>query len=71
MKKLTHRQKQRAAKRAKKKAEIVEKRKAIKQGKRNEAKEIETNDEDIKKPVVKGKAHQIKKKHIFLFLFIA
>lgn len=54
VKKLTHRQKQRAAKRAKKKAEIVEKRKAIKQGKKNEAKEIETNDEDIKKPVVKG-----------------
>ncbi|XP_063892212.1 uncharacterized protein LOC110369925 [Helicoverpa armigera] len=40
-KKLTHRQKQRAAKRAKKKAEIAEKRKALKQAKKNVAKQTE------------------------------
>ncbi|KAJ8725724.1 hypothetical protein PYW08_003907 [Mythimna loreyi] len=45
-KKLTHRQKQRAAKRAKKKAELAEKRKALKQAKKNVAKQIEVADED-------------------------
>ncbi|XP_047021123.1 25S rRNA (cytosine-C(5))-methyltransferase nop2 [Helicoverpa zea] len=48
-KKLTHRQKQRAAKRAKKKAEIAEKRKALKQAKKNVAKQTEVtvaNEED-------------------------
>ncbi|KAH9645911.1 hypothetical protein HF086_010110 [Spodoptera exigua] len=46
-KKLTHRQKQRAAKRAKKKAELAEKRKALKQAKKNVAKqkEVTINDE--------------------------
>ncbi|CAB3242402.1 unnamed protein product [Arctia plantaginis] len=47
-KKLTHRQKQRAAKRAKKKAELAEKRKALKQAKKNVAKQTEVevdNDE--------------------------
>lgn len=40
-KKLTHRQKQRAAKRAKKKAELVQKRKALKQAKKNVSKQTE------------------------------
>ncbi|CAB3224690.1 unnamed protein product [Arctia plantaginis] len=47
-KKLTHRQKQRAAKRAKKKAELAEKRKALKQAKKNVSKQTEVevdNDE--------------------------
>lgn len=39
--KLSHKQKQRAAKRAKKKAELVEKRKALKQAKKNVAKQTE------------------------------
>lgn len=44
-KKLTHRQKQRAARRAKKKAELLEKRKAAKQAKKNvPAKEGKTED---------------------------
>lgn len=45
-KKLTHRQKQRAAKRAKKKAELAEKRKALKQAKKNVAKQKEVTVED-------------------------
>ncbi|XP_075969719.1 uncharacterized protein LOC142972459 [Anticarsia gemmatalis] len=47
-KKLTHRQKQRAAKRAKKKTELAEKRKALKQAKKNVAKqtEVEVDDND-------------------------
>ncbi|XP_037973753.2 25S rRNA (cytosine-C(5))-methyltransferase nop2 [Plutella xylostella] len=40
-KKLTHRQKQRVARRAKKKAELLEKRKASKEAKKNNAKEVE------------------------------
>ncbi|CAH0701717.1 unnamed protein product [Spodoptera exigua] len=45
-KKLTHRQKQRAAKRAKKKAELAEKRKALKQAKKNVAKQKEVTIDD-------------------------
>lgn len=40
-KKLSHKQKQRAAKRAKKKAELVEKKKALKLAKKNVAKQTE------------------------------
>lgn len=40
-KKLSHRQKQRAARRAKKKLELAEKRKALKQAKKNVAKSTE------------------------------
>lgn len=51
-KKLTHRQKQRAARRAKKKAELLEKRKAARQAKKNvpakEGKtEIADNDSEV------------------------
>ncbi|KAL0894011.1 hypothetical protein ABMA27_014078 [Loxostege sticticalis] len=45
-KKLSHRQKQRVARRAKKKAELVEKRKTLKQAKKNVAKQKEVTVED-------------------------
>lgn len=46
VKKLSHRQKQRAARRVKKKTELLEKRKALKQAKKNVAKEQEVDDNE-------------------------
>lgn len=56
LKKLSHRQKQRLARRAKKKAELIEKRKAAIQAKKNTAKDQEVKiNSDSKENNVEGK----------------